>query len=43
MTTIIEFKNIKQAQKFYNSQTYTNAKIIWEKASETDLILVESV
>jgi len=43
LTTIIEFKSVTQVRKFYNSNTYTNAKVSQEKASETDLILVEGV
>ena len=41
IATVIEFKNIETARKFYESKEYTNAKEIRIMAAETDLILVE--
>ena len=41
IATVIEFKNIETARKFYESEEYTNAKEIRIMAAETDLILVE--
>tara|TARA_B100000686_G_scaffold72987_1_gene78722 strand:- start:17531 stop:17818 length:288 start_codon:yes stop_codon:yes gene_type:complete len=43
LVTIIEFKNIKTAKKFYDSKVYTDSKIIRIKASKTDLLLVEGI
>ena len=40
---IIEFESIKDAQKFYESDKYTEARIVFELAAETNLILVEVI
>jgi len=43
LVTIIEFKNIMIAKKFYDSKVYTDSKTIRIKASKTDLLLVEGI
>jgi uncharacterized protein (DUF1330 family) len=40
---VIEFENIGGAQKFYESEKYTKARDVRERAAKTDLILVEGV
>ena len=43
ISIVIEFKSIKSARKFYESEKYTEAKAVRELASEAELILVEGV
>ena len=43
IVTVIEFENMNQARKFYESKEYSKAKKIRESSAETDLILVEGV
>ena len=43
IVTVIEFKNMNQARKFYESKEYSKAKKVRESSAETDLILVEGV
>ena len=38
---LLEFDNMERAREFYFSDGYTAAKLVREKASEADLILVE--
>ena len=40
---ILEFPSIESATKFYESKAYASAKKIREKASTTELVLVEGV
>ena len=40
---VIEFQNIENAQNFYESEKYTKARNVRERAAKTDLILVEGV
>jgi uncharacterized protein (DUF1330 family) len=40
---IIEFDNIEDARKFYESDKYTEARTVRELAAETNLILVEGI
>lgn len=43
LAIIIEFESFENAQSFYNSTKYTDARSVRELASDTDLILVEGV
>lgn len=40
---VIEFENIENARRFYESDKYTAARAVRELAANTDLILVEGV
>ena len=40
---VLEFESIERARQFYESEKYTLARKVREKASKTDLILVEGV
>ena len=40
---VIEFESIENAQKFYESDKYTEARAVRELAADTDLILVEGM
>ena len=40
---VIEFESIENAQKFYESDKYTEARAVRESAADTDLILVEGM
>tara|TARA_X000000368_G_C22473443_1_gene468786 strand:- start:198 stop:485 length:288 start_codon:yes stop_codon:yes gene_type:complete len=40
---VLEFESIESARQFYESEKYTLARKVREKASKTDLILVEGV
>ena len=41
ISIVLEFENIESARQFYESEKYTLARKVREKASKTDLILVE--
>ena len=41
ISIVLEFENIESARQFYESKKYTLARKVREKASKTDLILVE--
>ena len=41
LTIVVEFDDYETAQRFYNSDAYTEARELREACSETDLILVE--
>ena len=43
LVVLIEFGSMDEARQFYFSDGYTAAKLVREKASEADLILVEGV
>ena len=43
ITIIIEFDDIAAAKRFYESDAYTAARKVREKAAETDLLLVAGV
>lgn len=43
LTILIEFPSISAARKFYESDGYTAARLVREKVSETDLMLVEGI
>ena len=43
LVVLLEFDNMEEARQFYFSDGYTAAKLVCEKASEADLILVEGV
>ena len=43
LVVLIEFDSMDEARQFYFSDRYTAAKLVREKASEADLILVEGV
>jgi uncharacterized protein (DUF1330 family) len=40
---LIEFDDIQAARRFYESDAYTAARRVRERAAETDLLLVEGV
>ena len=40
---ILEFDDIASARKFYESDEYSEAKMVREQASTTELVLVEGV
>ena len=41
ISIVLEFESIESARQFYESEKYTLARKIRERASKTDLILVE--
>ena len=43
LTIVVEFDDYETAQRFYNSDAYTEARELREACSETDLILVEGL
>jgi uncharacterized protein (DUF1330 family) len=43
LAIVIEFESIEAARAFYESETYSEARIVREKISDTDLILVEGM
>ena len=43
LVVLIEFDSMDEARQFYFSDGYTAAKLVREKASEADLILVKGV
>ena len=43
LVVLLEFDSMDEARQFYFSDCYTAAKLVQEKASEADLILVEGV
>lgn len=43
LVVLLEFDSMDAARRFYFSDGYTAAKLVREKASEADLILVEGV
>ena len=43
LVVLLEFESMDEARQFYFSDGYTAAKLVREKASEADLILVEGV
>ena len=43
LTIVVEFDDYATAQRFYESDAYTEARVLREACSETDLILVEGV
>ncbi|MEQ6249736.1 DUF1330 domain-containing protein [Sulfitobacter sp. HNIBRBA3233] len=43
LTIVVEFDNIEAARTFYHSDAYTQARQLREKASDTDLMLVEGI
>lgn len=38
---VLEFPNIERAKEWWNSEIYSKAKVIRQKAAETNLIIVE--
>jgi len=40
---VIEFESFDAARAFYDSEAYSEARLVREKISETDLILVEGL
>ena len=40
---VLEFENIDNARKFYESEKYTKAREIRKLSAETDLIIVEGI
>ena len=43
LVIVLEFESIDADRKFYESDKYTKAKAVRERASDTDLILVEGL
>jgi len=43
VVVVFEFESMDQARKFYESEGYTAAKAVREKACDTDLIIAEGV
>ena len=43
LTIVVEFDDYETAQRFYNSDAYSEARQLREACSETDLILVEGL
>ena len=43
LVIVLEFESIEHAKKFYESDEYTAAKTIREKACSTELVLVEGI
>ena len=43
VVVVLEFESIDKARKFYESEGYTAAKAVREKACDTDLIIAEGV
>ena len=40
---VIEFDDMETARRFYESDAYSAARLVRERAAETDLLLVEGV
>lgn len=43
LAIVIEFESIDAARAFYESDSYTEARMVREKISDTDLVLVEGL
>ncbi len=43
LSIVIEFENIDAARGFYESDAYSEARVVREKISDTDLVLVEGL
>ena len=43
LAILIEFENLDKARAFYDSEGYTAARLVREKAAETDLMLIEGL
>ena len=43
LVVMLEFPNIEMARTFYESESYTAAKLVRESGSSTDLCLVEGL
>ena len=43
VVVVFEFESMDKARKFYESEGYTAAKAVREKACDTDLIIAEGV
>jgi uncharacterized protein (DUF1330 family) len=43
ISVVVEFDDVATAQRFYESQGYTDAKAIRQAAADTDLRIVEGV
>ena len=43
LTIVVEFDDLETAQRFYQSDAYTEARQLREACSETDLVLVEGL
>ena len=43
LTIVVEFDDFETAQRFYSSGAYTEARLLREDCSQTDLVLVEGV
>ena len=43
LVVMLEFPNIEMARTFYESESYTTAKLVREGGSSTDLCLVEGL
>ena len=43
LAIVIEFESMDAARAFYESEAYTEARLVREKISDTDLILVEGL
>ena len=43
IVVVLEFESMDKARKFYESEGYTAAKAVREKACDTDLIIAEGV
>jgi len=43
VTIVVEFPDLATAQRFYDSQGYTEARKVRQTASDTDLMIVEGL
>lgn len=43
LAIVIEFETFEMAQAFYESESYSQARAVREKISETDLVLAEGL
>ena len=43
LAIVIEFESIDAARDFYESDAYSEARVVREKISDTDLVLVEGL
>ena len=43
LAIVVEFESVDAARRFYESDAYTEARMVREKISDTDLIIVEGV
>ncbi len=43
LVIVLEFESIEHAKRFYESEEYSAAKVVREKACSTELVLVEGI